>query len=74
MSPYPVDTSAVAGAVLAFSPELRSNLAQRDIVGRGIALLREHGTLAAIEYLKRHAINPRIIERVLLEPGRRAAT
>lgn len=57
----------------AASPDLRRNLRQRDIVARGIALLCDCSMGAAIEFLKRHAVTPQVIERVLLDPARRAS-
>lgn len=59
---------AAAGAP---GTEARRNLRQRDIVDDGIALMRVAGTLSALEYLKSHAIEGRIIARVLLDPARR---
>lgn len=58
---------------LALPAELRRDGRQRDIVSRGIAMLGEAGIMPALEYLKSHAVNARVIERVLLEPGRRRA-
>ena len=54
--------------------EARRNLRLRDVVDDGIALMRVAGTLSALEYLKSHAVEGRIIARVLLEPGRRRGT
>ena len=70
MSPYPPQpkSGAVADPV-----EQRRDLRQRDLVARGIVLMRESGMLAALEFLKRHAIKPQVIERVLLDPGHRTA-
>lgn len=59
---------AVAG-----SSELRSNVNQRDVVARGIATLGELGIMPAVEYLKSNGVGPKVIERVVLEPGRRRA-
>ncbi|MEH6434852.1 hypothetical protein [Massilia sp. DD77] len=69
MSPSPSEP----GPVLFTTSDLRRNLRQRDVVARGIGLLRDCGTLAALEFLKRHAVQPQVIERVLLDPARRAA-
>jgi hypothetical protein len=46
----------------------RADLARRDIVNRGIAVQENRSTMSAIEYLKAHDIDPKVIERVLLEP------
>lgn len=53
------------------SPEARRDLRQRDIVDDGIALMGATGTLSALEFLKSHAVEGRIIARVLVDPGRR---
>lgn len=58
---------------VAASSELRRNISQRDIVARGIATLRDCGTMPAVEYLKSQGIRGGVIERVLLEPARRRA-
>ena len=65
-SPSNPDPDADAGA-----DESRRDLRQRDIVDDAIALMRVVGTLSALEYLKCHAVDKRVITRVLLEPGRR---
>lgn len=44
---------------------------RRDIVNRAISVQEASNTVAAIEFLKSHGIAPKVIERVLLEPGRR---
>ena len=49
----------------------RQDLYRRDIVEHGVAVQRSSNTVAAIEYLKAHDIDPLVIERVLLEPHRR---
>lgn len=51
--------------------DARHDQRQRDIVDDGLALMRVAGTLSALEYLKSHAVDARVIARVLLEPGRR---
>ena len=53
--------------------EQRRDLRQRDIVARGVALMRESGMLSAVEFLKRHAVKSQVIERVLLDPAGRTA-
>ena len=53
--------------------ELRSNASQRDVVTHGIATLSELGIMPAVEYLKSNVIGSKVIERVLLDPGRRRA-
>jgi hypothetical protein len=49
----------------------RHDLRQRDIVNHAILVQESANTVSAIEYLKSHEVAPGIIERVLLEPGRR---
>lgn len=49
----------------------RRDLARRDIVDHGISMQESHNTMCALEYLKSHDIDARVIERVLLEPQRR---
>ena len=51
--------------------EARHDLHQRDVVDDALALMQAVGTLSALEYLKSHAIEGRIIARVLLEPRKR---
>jgi hypothetical protein len=68
MNPLRTPLSKPDGAAGA---EARHDLRQRDIVDDAIALMRVVGTLSALEYLKSHAVEGRIIARVLLEPGRR---
>lgn len=70
MSPYPVQPSP---SPLGLSPDLRRNLRQRETVARGIALLGDYGTVVAVEFLKGHAVQAQVIERVLLDPVHRAA-
>jgi hypothetical protein len=69
MSPYPSPSQLPP---VADPLEQRRDLRQRDIVARGIALMRESGILCAVEFLKRHAVKPQVIERVLLDPVRGA--
>ena len=59
-------------APVAVPLEQRRDLRQRDIVARGIALMRESGMLCALEFLKRHAVRSQVIERVLLDPRHRS--
>lgn len=49
----------------------RVDLRRRDIVNHGISVQENTNTMAAIEYLKSHDIDARVIERVLLDPCRR---
>ena len=49
----------------------RLDLKRRDIVNHGISVQESSNTMAAVEYLKSHDIDARVIERVLLEPQRR---
>jgi hypothetical protein len=58
-------------AVLAAPDYERLDLRCRDIVNHGISVQESSNTVAAIEYLKAHDIDPTVIERVLLEPQRR---
>lgn len=51
--------------------EARHDLHQSDVVDDALALMQAVGTLSALEYLKSHAIDGRIIARVLLEPRKR---
>lgn len=57
-----------------FPPYQRSDLQRRDIVNRGILVQENRNTMSALEYLKSHDIDPKVIERVLLEPQRRRQT
>ena len=68
MSPYP----AQADSPVADFMEQRRDPRQRDIVARGIALMRESGMLCALEFLTRHAVRSQVIERVLLDPRHRS--
>ncbi len=58
----------------AFGAEARRDQRQRDIVDDGIALVSVAGTLSALEYLKFHAVDGRVIARVLLDPARRRSS
>jgi hypothetical protein len=61
-----------AGAMATADPNYeRLDLRMRDIVNHGISVQESSNTVAALEYLKSHDIDPRVIERVLLEPQRR---
>ncbi|VXB91022.1 hypothetical protein [Massilia sp. 9I] len=51
--------------------DARRDLRRRDIVDDALALMRVAGTLSALEYLKSHAVDGRIIARVLLDPAKR---
>ncbi len=59
------------GAALAATQYQRMDVHRRDIVDHGISVQESCNTVAAIEYLKAHDIEPHVIERVLLEPQRR---
>lgn len=54
--------------------ESRRDQRQRDLVDDGIALVSVAGTLSALEYLKSHAVDGRVIARVLLDPVRRRSS
>ena len=49
----------------------RTDARKRDIVNQAISVQESSNTVSALEYLKSHGISPHVIERVLLEPGRR---
>lgn len=49
----------------------RSDARRRDIVNHAISLQEASNTVSAVEYLKAHGIAAQVIERVLLEPGKR---
>lgn len=49
----------------------RLDAERRDIVNHAISVQESSNTVAAVEYLKSHDIDSRVIERVLLEPQRR---
>jgi len=52
----------------------RQDLHRRELVDRAIGLQQSSNTMSAIEFLKSHDIDARLIERVLLEPHRRRAS
>ena len=58
-------------AVSGSANEARCDLRQRDIVDDAVLLMRAAGTLSALEFLKSHAVDTRIITRVLLDPSKR---
>lgn len=60
-----------AGTALAEPDYQRLDLRRRDIVNHAISMQESSNTMSAIEYLKSHDIDARVIERVLLEPQRR---
>ena len=64
----PSNPDSAAGA------ESRRDQRQCDIVDDGIALMGVAGTLSALEYLKSHAIDGRVIARVLLDPTKRRSS
>jgi hypothetical protein len=49
----------------------RQNEACSAIVNRGILVQSSFNTVCAIEYMKSHNIDPKVIERVLLHPDQR---
>lgn len=49
----------------------RRDVRCRDIVDHAIAVQESRNTMSAFEYLKSHDIDADVIERVLLDPGRR---
>lgn len=63
---------AGAGTLVLVEPAYqRTDARKRDIVNRAISVQQASNTVSALEYLKSHGIAPHVIERVLLEPGRR---
>lgn len=49
----------------------RLDEARRNVVNQGIQVQSSFNTVCAIEYLKSHNVDARIIERVLLHPEQR---
>lgn len=49
----------------------RNDAACSAVVERGILVQTSFNTVCAIEYMKSHNVNPRVIERVLLHPDQR---
>lgn len=64
-----VNTLEAAPPASLFQP--RHNAACSAIVNRGIQVQSSFNTVCAIEYLKSHNIDPKVIERVLLHPDQR---
>ena len=64
---------SIAGVAVPAAPIAcqRSDMRQRVIVDRAIAMQTESNTVSALEYLKSHGVDARLIERVLLDPLRR---
>lgn len=52
----------------------RSDEASSAVVERGITVQTSFNTMCAIEYLKSHNVDPKVIERVLLHPDQRRKT
>ncbi len=52
----------------------RVDQAGHDIVNQGIFVQSSFNTMCAIEYLKSHNVDPKVIERVLLHPELRRKT
>ena len=61
-----------APPVTLFQP--RHNEACSAIVNRGIVVQASFNTVCAIEYMKSHNVDPKVIERVLLHPDQRRKT
>ncbi len=55
-----------AAPVSVFQP--RQNQDCSAVVERGIVVQSSFNTICAIEYMKSHNVDPRVIERVLLHP------
>jgi hypothetical protein len=53
------------------SGDARHDERQRDIVDDGIEVQQKTNTMSAFEFLRARDVDPRIIERVLLEPDLR---
>jgi hypothetical protein len=69
MTQHRIDTAA---ALATADPSYqRLDLRMRDIVNHAIFVQQISNTVSALEYLKSHDIDARVIERVLLEPQRR---
>ena len=68
MNPSRTSLSNLDGAA---GLDARRDRRQHDIVDDAIALVSVTGTLSALEYLKSHAVDARIIARVLLDPAKR---
>ncbi|WP_313705280.1 hypothetical protein [Massilia sp.] len=64
------DPGGVAAMV---AGEARTDVRQRIIVDDGIAVQSNANTMSAVEYLRSRNVGRAVIERVLLEPGRRRA-
>lgn len=58
-----------APPVSMFQP--RQDQASSAVVEKGIVVQTSFNTVCAIEYMKSHNVNPRVIERVLLHPDQR---
>ena len=65
---------ALAAGALADTDYQRQDVHSRELVDRAIGLQQSSNTMSAIEFLKSHDIDARLIERVLLEPHRRRAS
>ncbi|WP_229260047.1 hypothetical protein [Duganella aquatilis] len=61
-----------APPVSLFQP--RHNEEWSAVVNRGILVQSSFNTVCAIEYLKSHNVDPKVIERVLLHPDQRRKT
>jgi hypothetical protein len=66
-----IDQHDADDTALAATSYLRSDNYRRDIVDRAISVQESRSTMSALEFLKAHDIDARVIERVLLEPHRR---
>ena len=64
-------SSVLTDDTVAVPADMRRDVRQRDVVARGVALLGDAGMVPAVEFLKSHQVKSQVIERVLLEPGRR---
>lgn len=70
MKHTPVD---LCGAAAIDKGDARTDARQRAIVDDGIAVQFNANTMSAVEYLRSRNVGRAVIERVLLEPGRRRA-
>ncbi|RJG25863.1 hypothetical protein [Massilia cavernae] len=68
------ETAGAGNLAIVGPPYERTDARRRDIVNHAISVQQACNTVSALEYLKSHGIAPHVIERVLLEPGRRRRT
>jgi hypothetical protein len=54
--------------------QTRTNAPCQDVVNQAISVQSSFNTICAIEYLKSHNVDSKVIERVLLHPEQRRKT